>query len=488
MAPRSLFKSAVFRRSFAVVMLLSLAAGAIIAFVGWQAHRILTAAAEEAILADAEQLRSELAAGGWPALIAAVAEKSRAAGGGLYHLTDQTGERRAGNLAGHPPEFLAGQRNGLFRHTALDRTPPATRTAVGLRIDIDTTARLTIGRDIEDQRRLLIAIYRSIGLGSALLLLLGVAGSLLLARYSLARIDAMSRASQAIMAGHLSERIPHGGSEDELDRLAGQLNGMLDRIEQLMAGLREVSDNIAHDLKTPLNRLRNRAETALSDQRGSPAWRDGLEHTIEQADELIKTFNALLLIARLEAGTMEDNLEAVDLGDIVRDVVELYEPVAEEAGLAMTCEITTGATVSANRHLIGQAAANLVDNAIKYSAGAGKDGEADAGRDRRINVTVRVVAGLVELSVADRGPGIPPGDRERALRRFVRLEASRSQPGTGLGLSLVAAVARLHAGEVRLEDNAPGLRVVLSLPIAVPGAKSLPPPIRTPGAIERISA
>src|SRR5690606_1979632 len=193
-----------------------------------------------------------------------------------------------------------------------------------------------------------------------LLALVGLGAGVLLSRHLLGRVDAMTAASRSIMAGNLAERLPRTGSSDELDRLADSLNLMLDRIELLMAGLKEVSDNIAHDLKTPLNRLRNRAEAALADARGGPAWRDGLEQTIEDADELMKTFNALLLIARLEAGAIDDTLEPMDLGAMVDDLAELYAPAAEEAGLSLAWQHDTAGPVDirANRQLIGQAIAN----------------------------------------------------------------------------------------------------------------------------------
>jgi signal transduction histidine kinase len=262
------------------------------------------------------------------------------------------------------------------------------------------------------------------------------------------------------MEGDLTGRLPVNGSGDELDRLSGSLNLMLARIEQLMAGLREVSDNIAHDLKTPLNRLRNRVEAALHEPYGEPAYRDALERTIEEADGLIKTFNALLSIARLEAGAGGDNKESLDVSELVRDVTELYEPVAEERGIALVAEATEPVFIRGDRQLLGQALANLIDNALKYGAPEGGDGTMP-----EVSVTAVAKGTMAEIAVSDRGPGVPAAERERVLDRFVRLEASRSEPGSGLGLSLVAAVARLHGGTLHLEDNHPGLKVMLSLPV-----------------------
>jgi signal transduction histidine kinase len=275
----------------------------------------------------------------------------------------------------------------------------------------------------------------------------------------------MRKASRAIMAGDLEQRLPRTNTGDELDRLAESFNAMLTRIEQLMHGLREVSDNIAHDLKTPLNRLRNRAEATLRDAKTTHELQEGLGQTIEAADEIIKTFDALLLIARLEAGAVSATLETVDVGAVVRDVVELYEPVAEEAHLLLTCDVDGDVMVSANRRLVGQAIANLIDNAIKYANRPGSAAvEVDQTGVGKVQVSAVRRDGKVRISVSDDGPGIEAEDRQRAVERFVRLEKSRTAPGTGLGLSLVAAVARLHGGSIRLEDNAPGLRAVLDLP------------------------
>jgi signal transduction histidine kinase len=286
-------------------------------------------------------------------------------------------------------------------------------------------------------------------------------------RRVLGRIEAMSVTTRSVMDGDLSGRIAVTGTNDELDRLAENLNAMLARIELLMAGLKEVSDNIAHDLKTPLTRLRNGAEAALRGPPDAAGYRRALEGTIEEADTLIRVFNALLMIARAEAGSSRDGMADFDLSEVVRDMVELYEPVAEEAGVPLRLDVPATLPLHGSRELIGQALANLVDNAIKHAPRAGAD-DGPVTNAPELLVKAAVHGDRVEIVVADRGPGIPEADRGRVLDRFVRLEGARSRPGFGLGLSLAAAVARLHGGTLRLEDNAPGLRAILALP-ARPG-------------------
>ena len=293
---------------------------------------------------------------------------------------------------------------------------------------------------------------------SGVLTLGGLIAGFAVSRVALKRIETVNAAARSIMAGDMTRRIAVTGAGDEFDVLATNLNAMLERIEALMSGLREVSDNIAHDLKTPLSRLRNSAEAALRET-GADAYREGLEHTIEKADELIKTFNSLLLVARLEAGALEENAQRFDVGRTVRDVAELYEPVADERGMGLAVNVQSGPQLTGNEQLVVQAVANLIENAIKYS---GKPGNAGSGA--AISIDLAELPDAIEIAVADNGPGIAPEDRRRVLQRFVRLEKSRTEPGTGLGLSLVQAVARLHGGAVRLEDNHPGLRVVLTLP------------------------
>ena len=259
------------------------------------------------------------------------------------------------------------------------------------------------------------------------------------------------------MAGNLAGRLEVTGSGDEFDRLADSLNAMLERIEQLVYGVKDVSDNIAHDLKTPLTRLRNRVETALASRDDAASYRNALEATIDESDQLIRTFNALLMIARVEAGSPDGDVAEVDASAIVRDVGELYEPVAEEKNVDLVVEAGEAITVKASRELLGQALANLIDNAIKHGAAA--------GRKLKVTVSSGREGDMLALRVADNGPGVAAEDRDRVLQRFVRLEASRSEPGSGLGLSLVAAVVRLHHGTIELGDGNPGLVVTLKLPL-----------------------
>jgi signal transduction histidine kinase len=317
-------------------------------------------------------------------------------------------------------------------------------------------------------REIIVAAARG---SVALVIVMGLAGGFFVARRVLKRFDAVTETTQRIMAGDLSGRLPVTGIGDELDRLAMNLNDMLERIEALMRGLKEVSDNIAHDLKTPLTRLRNRCEAALRNAKNEGEYRDALQDMIEESDGLIRTFDALLMIARAESGQARDNMTAFDASEIVHGVAELYEPLAEEKGLALKVDTTAPATIRGNRELLSQALANLVDNAIKYARpaqiGEASAQEAEAAAQKppaEIVLAVRQEGDRVLLSVADRGPGIPEVDRTRVVERFVRLDQSALEPGSGLGLSLAAAVARLHGGELTLEDNEPGLKVIITLP------------------------
>jgi signal transduction histidine kinase len=448
-----LIASTPFRLTVAYMGGFVVAAALIVGFVAWQANELMTGRVIETLGAEISALREHFQAGGRDRLIAAVEERVAQPGLNLYLLVDADGSKRAGNLAALPPELVRAGQGTLFMN--------GKRAAVGELVQVRGGMLLLVGRDIEDQRQFALSVGRVALWSFGLLSLLGVGAGILISRSTLGRIEAVTEASRKIMAGDLTRRLPFNGSGDELDRLSESLNAMLARIEELMAALREMSDNIAHDLKTPLTRLRSRAEAALEEPGSPEAHRAALVKTIEEADELIKTFNALLLIARLEGGAMTEAMAEVDAAAIVADVAELYGPVAEEAGLALTVSAPDSLTIVANRELVSLAIVNLLDNAIKYSVSAPAGGAP-------VEMALRRVGDEAEVVVADRGPGVAPEDRKRVLQRFVRLEKSRSRPGFGLGLSLVAAVARLHGGAIRLEDNAPGLKAVVTLPTRGP--------------------
>jgi signal transduction histidine kinase len=457
-----LLTSTPFRLTLAYMGSFVVAAALIVAFAAWRANDLLTTEVVQTLTVEVTGLREQFEAGGPERLATVVGERAEQSGSGLYLLIDGSGRKIAGNLASLPQQLESARSGSVFRYRRTDGSGGgAERWAVGVALPVPGGLLLVVGRDIEDLHRFAESMSNLGVLSIGLLVLFGTGAGLLISRSVLRRIEAVTQTTRTIMAGDLSKRIPRNGSGDELDRLAASLNAMLARIEELVIALREVSDNIAHDLKTPLTRLRNRAEAALRSTDGAPCYRDGLTQIIEEADELIKTFNSLLLIARLEGGTIAESMRPVDPAAIIGDVAELYEPVAEQAGHRLEITAPAGITMLANRELISQAVANLVDNAIKYATRADADG---AAQDDRISITLAKIADVIEISVADRGPGVAPQDRERALKRFVRLEQSRSRPGSGLGLSLVAAVAHLHGGAIRLEDNAPGLRVVLSIP------------------------
>jgi signal transduction histidine kinase len=451
-----------FRLAAASAAAFLVVAALIVGALFWQTNTLLTDHIVDELRGEAAELAREAAAAPPEAFAERIRVRSRAAGTSLYFLADAAGGKLAGNLPALPQDIADSPTGGVFYYERAGDAPGIQRLGVGMPVAVGNGLRLVIGRDVEEQITLAARIKRTFLWGFGVLALAAVIAGLAVGRAVLHRVEMINATTRSIMAGDLSRRVPVTGNRDELDELSENLNGMLERIEQLMNGMREVSDNIAHDLKTPLNRLRNSAEAALRESRGAEGYREGLEATIEKADDLIKTFNALLLIARLEAGVVEESAEVFDLGRLVRDVAELYEPVAEEAGLAFTIEVEDGIEIRANKQLVGQAVANLADNAIKYSAQAANT---LAGVEPQVTVKASARSGQAEISVADRGPGIEAKDRDRALRRFVRLEKSRTQPGTGLGLSLVAAVARLHNGSIRLEDNDPGLRVVVTLPL-----------------------
>ncbi|MDE2228285.1 MAG: HAMP domain-containing histidine kinase [Alphaproteobacteria bacterium] len=370
----------------------------------------------------------------------------------IYVMTDPFVHEIAGNLSGWPRRttsvkpgwitfpFKVHARNGTEIHTAL-----GTQLILG-------GDRLLVARDLHDATAFRQRVLSTIAWAALISLGLGVIGGLLMTRQMLRRVESVANTTRHIIHGDLAQRIPLTGSGDEFDQLGGNLNAMLDQIERLMVGMRQVTDNIAHDLRTPLSRLRSRLEVSLLEKPNTARYAEVLRETIAEADQLLGTFNALLSIAEAEAGSRRDTATTVDLATIARNVAELYEPVADDKGLTLALAVPETLPVRGDRHLLSQAIANLLDNALKYTPTG------------TVSLSVEREGDAARIEVTDTGPGIPPDRREVVFDRFVRLEGSRSTPGNGLGLSLVRAVAMLHGGTVRLEDNNPGLKAIFTLP------------------------
>jgi signal transduction histidine kinase len=460
-----LLRTTAFKLTLVYLTVFALFAAFLLAYFAWNTRRLITEQITQTVDAEITGLAEQYRQGGIRRLVFVVDARSRRPGSSLYLVTTRAGEGLAGNVGSLATGILetSGWTETAYRR--LDDPDGAEHHALVRVFQLPAGFRLLVGRDLEERERLHDIVLAAGRWSLAIVIVLGVAGGFFVTRRVLKRVDAMTETTRKIMDGDLAGRLPIAGTGDELDRLASNLNAMLERIEALMRGLKEVSDNIAHDLKTPLTRLRNRCEEALRVAEDESQYRAALESTIEESEALIRTFNALLMIARAESGQARDGMAEIDAAEIARGVGELYEPLADDKGIHLKVDAPTEAPLHGNRELISQALANLVDNAIKYGGINGADAE--------IIVTARGEGDRILLAVADSGRGIPTADRGRVVERFVRLEQSRSQPGSGLGLSLASAVARLHGGELKLEDNHPGLKTVISLPRA--GSVPRPP-------------
>ena len=466
-----LFRTATFRLAFTYVCLFAASVILLLGFIYWRTAGFMLRQSDETIGAEVKGLAEQYVRRGIEGLRQVVMERSARASISLYLLAGPDGTPLAGNVRAWPVGIASGPINFSYQRQVEDAKE--TRPGRAILIILPNNYRLLVGRDMKQESEAEDTIRNTLLYALGLTALFGVIGGAYISRNVMRRLELINRTSQEIMSGDLTRRIPVRGNRDELDHLAGNLNAMLDQIERLMMGMREVADNIAHDLRTPLNRLRNRLEGVLIG--GPPASREetigALEGAIGEADSLIATFNSLLLIAEAETGAHRDTLEPVDLRDVVRDITDLYEPVAEQRGIHLHVSAPASVMVRGNRSLLARAAANLVENALKFTPEGGSVGVVAASpRDEE-----------PYFSVGDTGPGIPEEDRERVLDRFVRLERSRNTPGSGLGLSLVAAVARMHDAHITLDDNGPGLVAKLTFPrlieIAAP-AQIVNPPIR----------
>jgi signal transduction histidine kinase len=374
----------------------------------------------------------------------------------IYMLATSRREYVAGNLRTWPgsPSADAPADGGIVEFPlGSDGAAASSPRVRGRGVTLPAGAQLFVGRNLEEFDRLRRLFGGALAAALGVTVLLGVAGGLVLSRRVSSRLNEINRLSEAILEGDLHRRMPVGERGDEFDELSENLNRMLDRIERLMAAMREVSDNVAHDLRSPISRLRSRIEVALMDERADAAeYRRVLEETVADTERILAVFNSLLTIAEAESGAPRERFAEIDLAELAREAFETYEPVAEEAGIALMIRAAQATRIRGERRLLAQAIANLLDNALKH-----------VPRGGRVELAVESDAKGPRVVVTDDGPGMDETFRQRAFDRFTRMEKSRTTPGSGLGLSLVRAVARLHGGEVHLEEAHPGLRVVIEV-------------------------
>jgi hypothetical protein len=450
MTDRGLFRSAGFRFGAIYALLLGLSATALALFLWWATAGLLDRQTEAAINADAQGLSERWAEGGLPSLIVTIEDRlaQNIDDDAIYFLADRAMHRVAGNLERWPPNVDTP--GGLYELQVMRAGMKSLANVQ--RFDLPGGFHLLIGRDVQVRAQLRGLLTDALLWAILVVGLMATIGALVVRNLFRRTLANISATTSAIASGDLAKRVRLTGRGDEFDQVAEVINDMLERITRLMDGVRQVSNAIAHDLRTPITRARTRLEDAAIHAQTPDDLRAAIERATLDLDGIVGVFQALLRISEIEAGTRRSAFARVDIAPMLGEVEELYGALAEEQGISLV--VLAGAEVPAygDKALIHQAVANLVDNAVKFSPPGG---------------TVRVTAstqGKVSITVTDEGPGIPEAERARAVERFYRGESARSTPGSGLGLSLVAAVAQLHGGELRLEDNHPGLRAVLVLP------------------------
>ncbi|MGH8567409.1 MAG: sensor histidine kinase [Gammaproteobacteria bacterium] len=450
--PRVL-RSSTFRLSALYVALFSASTAILLGFIRYSTVGMMDRDTRERIDVDYWVLTETYRHAGINGLRRIVEERSgdRAVAGALYLLVDSYRRPLAGNLAFWPDD--SGVEEGWIRLAI--QMPGASgyihHQATARLARLPNHYRLLVGRDIQDRLVFQELITQSLLLSVVIVGVLSLIGGVIISQRMLRRVDELARTANTIIQGDLGTRLPVQGIGDEFDRVAHNVNRMLDQIEGLTSGMRTVIDSVAHDLRGPLTRIRGHIELALAGPTDAVAYRQALDTALSESERLHRTVDALLHIAQAESGTIGMEMEPIDLAVVARDVLDLYQPFAEDKALRIENDIATGHLIRGNRQLLAQGLANLIDNAIKYTPEGG-----------RIGLRVSFSGGKTRFEVRDSGPGIPEGDRARVLERFVRLDSSRTTPGTGLGLSLVAAVAKLHGASLTLGDNHPGLCVVLA--------------------------
>jgi signal transduction histidine kinase len=425
---------------------------ALFTYVYWSTATYVRSRSDHAIAAEQAVLRQAYRGAGRDGLIGVMARRiaDERFEGGLYLLADGARAPVAGNLMAWPAA-LEG-RHGWGNFDAPEWKPDAAGRPL-LRAAFETLPdgyHLLVGKDIDDLDAFAGQIEFALTLSVLFTFMLGGVASVFVTRRTVGRIEAINATSRAIMQSGLGQRIPHQGTRDEWDQLAANLNLMLDRIEGLMAEVKQVSDNVAHDLRTPLSRMRGRLENAYAGSRDCEHDQALIGDTMADLDAVLRMFTSLTRISQIEANDRTAGFGCVNLAHLAREVAELFDAAAEEKGGRLSVVADQPVFVTGDRDLLFDAVANLIDNAIKH----GRDGG-------EVTVTVRRESGAAIISIADDGPGIPASESQQVFKRFYRLEHSRRTPGNGLGLSLVAAVARLHGARIDMADAAPGLKLSL---------------------------
>lgn len=450
-----LLRTASFRLAALYLLLFTASAVVLGAVVFWITGAALEGQVRARIEAEITSLRAEYQAGGLPRLIAVVDARGRGAGALDYLVQDGDGRHLGGEIRG-AVSHLGWQRLKVRETDDATADGDGRETLQALAVSLGDGLVLAVGDDTNRIIEAEEAILRAFAWAVGLTVLLGAGGGGWLSHLFLRRVDAIGRTAEAIIEGDLARRVPVQGTGDDLDRLAATLNRMLDRIAALMESLRQVSNDIAHDLRTPLSRLGQRLEDARAHARSVADYERAVDAAAAEAEGLLGTFAALLRIAQVEAGTQRSAFHLVDLSALVETVADAFAPAAEDEEHALTAEVAPGVAVHGDQELLTQMLANLVENALRHTP-----------RDSRIRILLARPPGEgTLLAVEDDGPGVPAPERGRVLRRFYRRERSRTTPGSGLGLSLVAAIADLHDARLSLDDAGPGLRVSISFPEA----------------------
>lgn len=442
-----LSRSAPFRIAAYYAGLFALSVALLFGFVYWNSTVELTQQLRTATQDESQSLNALYRERGWDALRAEVDERAQrgAVSGPFYALQNLEGRRLAGNIG--PLESFDGWKQ-IYRHLSRNKDDDAA-FALLLGTPLDKGL-LVVGRSLAPIDELQEVLLSGLGWTLGLTVVLALLGGIAMSRSALRRVETIVAASNEIMEGNLARRLPVSGAYDEIDRLAETINRMLERMQTLIEGLHQVSSDIAHDLRTPLGRLRQRLEAARRAGSNADGQSATLDHAVAEVDAILETFGALLRIAQIESGVRRSRFAVFDLSALTHDIVESFAAVAESRDQRITGRIAPDVSLRGDRELLAQALVNLLENAMQHSPPR-----------TWIEVVLEAAADGPVVTVSDNGPGIPATEYENIFRRFYRVERSRTTPGSGLGLALVKAIADLHEARVELADNAPGLRVTL---------------------------